>query len=66
MALGVKNFGLTAAATDLGLGDSLKSQLELQEEERKKKLLARSQANAGGALGPGTMALYGQTGGFSV
>lgn len=59
--LSSKNMMLSPAATDLGLGDQLKSQLEAQEEERKKKLMQRQ-----AGLNPGTMSLYGMSGGFSV
>lgn len=65
-----KNFGLSASAIDLGLGDMLKSDLEMADEERKKKLREAQRAQqmgAGGAgLGPGTMSLYGAAGGFSI
>lgn len=38
-----KNTPLGPAAQDLGLGDMLNQQLQDQEEERKKKLLAQAQ-----------------------
>lgn len=45
-----KNFGLTPAAVDLGLGDQLKTQLDDQEEERKRALLQQAkQAGSNGA-----------------
>lgn len=36
--MNLKNFGLSPAAADLGLGDTLKAQVEENELERKKKL----------------------------
>jgi len=53
---GAKNFALTPAASDLGLGDLVKQQLEDDEEERKKKLLAASK-RANSPFGPATQAL---------
>lgn len=52
-----KNFMLSPAAMDLGLGDQLKQQLDDQEIERKKKLAQAAQGGAG--LGPATMSLFG-------
>jgi hypothetical protein len=50
------------AATDLGLSGGLKSQLETEEEQRKKKLLA--QANKlSGPLGLATATLFPGLGG---
>jgi len=40
-----KNFGLSPAANDLGLGDQLSQQLQDMNDERKKKAL-----NAGGIV----------------
>lgn len=66
----MKNFGLSASATDLGLGDQLKSQLEIQDEERKKKLREQQRAQqmgqGGAGLGPATMSLYGMGSGFQI
>lgn len=47
------------AATDLGLGDALKNQVEGEIAARKKKLL-QQQATQGGqqALGPATQSLF--------
>lgn len=56
-----KNYSLSPAASDLGLGDLVKQQLQDDEEERKKKLLA---SQRGQALGPATQSLMG--GMFSV
>lgn len=63
-----KNFGLSPAAVDLGLGDALRFQLEDAELERKKKLLAeqRAQKMSGGAYGPATQSLYAGTGSMSL
>lgn len=36
---GMKNFSLSGVATDLGLGDMTKVQLDDEETERKKKLM---------------------------
>jgi len=47
--INAKNISLSPAASDLGLGDQLKTQLDLEEEERKKKLLQA--AGKGQALG---------------
>lgn len=57
-----KNFGLTPAATDLGLGDAVKQQLEDQEAERKKKLLQLGKMDAFGGS-PASMSLLGPAGG---
>ncbi len=53
-----KNLSLSPAASDLGLGDQLKQQLDDEEEQRKKKLL--QQASGMSSLGLGTMSLFGQ------
>ena len=44
-----KNFGMSPASTDLGLGDAIKQQLDDQEEERKRQLL--QQAKMAGSNG---------------
>lgn len=46
----------TAAAADLGLGDQLKTQLQIQLDERKKKLMS---AGGGAPLLPATSELFG-------
>jgi hypothetical protein len=51
-----KNFALSPAATDLGLGDLITQQLEDEEAERKKKALQAAQQPQ--ALGPATMSLF--------
>ncbi len=65
-----KNFMLSPAATDLGLGDALTTQLEDADAERRKKLKAQQMAQkmgqGGAGLGPATMSLYGAAGGFGV
>jgi hypothetical protein len=55
-----KNFALSPAGTDLGLGDQVKQQLEDSEDERKKKLM--QQAKQSSATGPATMQLFGTPG----
>lgn len=45
------------ASMDLGLGDQLKSQLEAEEEQRKKKLLNQARL-LGGPMTPAVSALY--------
>ena len=54
-----KNMALSPATSDLGLGDQLKTQLDIQEEERKKKLLQASGKGQtlGGLLGQPTSAV---------
>jgi hypothetical protein len=52
-----KNFAISSAGVDLGLGDQVQQQLQDQEEERKKKLLQMSKMPA---YGPATMSLLGQ------
>lgn len=56
----VKNFGLTAAATDLGLGDVLQAQLEAQKIERDKKLAENAKMQRFTASGA-AMSLLGPT-----
>jgi hypothetical protein len=56
-----KNFGLSPAATDLGLGDQVKAQLDAEEDERR-KVLARNGKAA--LFGPGTMQLFNMGGGL--
>ena len=46
-----KNFALSAAGLDLGLGDAVKQQLQDQEAERKKKLLQLGKMDIYGAAG---------------
>ena len=58
-----KNISLSPAASDLGLGDQLKQQLDDEEEARKKKMLQQASGLTG--LGMGTMSLFGQ-GGFGA
>lgn len=67
-AMNMKNYGLSAAATDLGLanqqGDLLAMQLKTLEDERKKKLSGAGKAGLPSAygdsvLGPATQLLYG-------
>lgn len=64
-----KNFSLTGAASDLGLGDQVKQQLEDQNDERKNKLLNQAGPSFGdmGALGatlsPASMALLSKAAG---
>ncbi len=53
----VKNFGLSPAATDLGLGADLSSQVGQEtDEQRKKRLMA--------GLSPAGMSLLGQQSGI--
>lgn len=51
-----KNFSLSPAASDLGLGDMITQQLEDEEAERKKKALQATQNPQ--TLGPATMSLF--------
>lgn len=51
---GVKNFGTSLAAGDLGLGDQLQAETQDQLLERRKKLLQIAPSAAFGALGLGT------------
>ena len=51
-----KNFAISSAGVDLGLGDEVQQQLADQENERKKKLLQQSKLPV---YGPATMALMG-------
>lgn len=68
MSIATKNAVQGLAAQDLGLGDQLREQLSAsQDDMKKKKQLQMAAAKMGGsALGPGTMSLYGDAGGFSV
>ena len=54
--LSAKNYQFSPASVDLGLSDTLKSQLEDEEEERKKKLL--KQANMMGSFSPAAQSLF--------
>ena len=58
MATSAKNFSLSPAGQDLGLGDMVKQQLEDQENERKKKLAQMSSAR--GTSGGASQSLLGQ------
>jgi hypothetical protein len=51
----VKNLPISPAASDLGLGDQLIQQIQDDDEERKKRLLA--QANQAAGQGPGSLAM---------
>lgn len=42
-----KNYALTPAGVDLGLGDLLTDQMKQQEDDRKKKLLALARSESG-------------------
>ncbi len=53
-----KNFSMSPAAQDLGLGDMVKQQLEDEDNLRKKKL-TQGQSNLGSNFGPATMSLFG-------
>ena len=57
----MKNTLYSPAAQDLGLGDSLKMQLDDLEEERKKKLLQQAQAaqRAANPMGGAVQTLFG-------
>lgn len=56
-----KNMALNPAVQDLGLGDSIRQQLDDAEEERKRKM---AQAGQGSLLGEATRTLFPGT--FSV
>lgn len=62
--MSAKNFQLSPASADLGLGAQLKSQLDTAEEERKKKLLQQAQAlqRSQQTFGPATQQLFGMGG----
>lgn len=49
--ISAKNFMLSPAATDLGLGDSLKDQLDAAEIERRKKLAQQANSVNQGGMG---------------
>lgn len=51
-----KNFGLSPAAIDLGLGDNLKQQLEDEQEERRKKLLGTGKYGLPNVFGDNALA----------
>lgn len=57
--MSAKNFPLSPAAQDLGLGDMANQQLQDQVEERRKKLIQNSQV---GAIGSGISSALGLTG----
>lgn len=73
---GAKNFSLTPAAKDLGLGDMVQMQLDDDLEERKKKLLQAQQGGGVGAslmsgmgsmnMGGAASALFGSAGGLGA
>lgn len=65
--LSSKNTPLSAAATDLGLGDQLKTQVENELMQRKKKLLQNAGLGGGqgAAGGPATQSLFAAAGGFN-
>jgi len=57
-----------AAATDLGLGDQLKNQVESELQLRKKKLLQNAGLGQTGAMagtGPAVQSLFTAAGGFN-
>lgn len=62
--MGQKNLGLSPAATDLGLGDTLVQQMQDRAAEAKKKLLNPDQQamaqSGGGMMSPAVMALLGK------
>jgi hypothetical protein len=55
-----KNYAISPAATDLGLGDMLSTQLEGETEEAKRKRLLQQQRQAS----PAVMSLFGGLGGL--
>lgn len=57
--LSEKNFSLGPAATDLGLGDMGRMQLDDEMQERKKKLLQSQKIAQGQPFGPATLSLFG-------
>jgi hypothetical protein len=57
MAGSLKNAGISPSASDLGLGDMLKTQIELDEEERKKKMLQSGKKSQALATSPAATAL---------
>jgi len=61
MAPNPKNFALSPASVDLGLGDVLSSQMS--DELKKRKLEEQMRARQG-AMSPATQSLLGQVGGF--
>lgn len=66
--ISAKNQMISAAASDLGLGDMLKQQLDDTMEERRKKLLRQAQTTqlAHTQMGPATQSLFAGVGGYSV
>lgn len=60
-----KNMALSPAATDLGLGDMLRTQTEDETEEQRRKRLAAQQMQSGvNPLSLGTQMLFGGGGGY--
>lgn len=57
-----KNFSMSPAAQDLGLGDMVKQQLEDEDVARKKKLIGGAGSGQFGQnFGPATLSLFGGT-----
>jgi len=54
-----KNFPLTGAATDLGLGDMVGEQLSDEEKDRRKKLMQSQAMGMNQAMGAASMSLLG-------
>lgn len=66
--LSSKNTALSASASDLGLGDQLKTQVESELAARKKKLLQNAglgQTGTMAGVGPATQSLFAAAGGFN-
>lgn len=59
-----KNFPLSPAAADLGLGDALTQQLADQEADRKKKVLLLANQKPNAEMSPAALLLFGQGGNF--
>lgn len=56
---GIKNFALSPAATDLGLGDVLQSQLSDASDEARKQALLKKRLNQGNQpMSPATQQLF--------
>ena len=58
-----KNFALSSSASDLGLGDAVKTQLDDDVEERKKKAMLAAKMSA---MSPATLSLFGASGGLGA
>jgi hypothetical protein len=58
-----KNFALTPAASDLGLGEEIKTQLDDDVEERKKKAMLAAKMSA---MSPAVLSLFGASGGMGA